>query len=281
MTSERFIITPENALPHVVLWQTYSVEEVARIAAACAGKSQQERIIAALKLLEAVENFANPYAPWLDQDASREEGDGLGDLPDNGDKIRLLTEAAEKIIKLATKNGKVSRKAVLQKSYAWAELVGAENAQNQAYTKWAKAAARECAKWTAWDEHVKKHPEDLTPGAGKAWEIKWGKGAGNKVHSHTEFLSHFELPMENGQAACFRNDNAALALLAGNKGRDYTPFLQHLKTLRRRTPLHSKKTGKIVSPSDRENKESRKRKIGDIETYEIMPRRKGKQSEEK
>lgn len=110
--NNRFSINGDNALPHAILWQSYSVEEVALIAARCEGETHQKRVIEALKLIEAVENIANPLAAWLDQDSHREEGDGLGNVPDieKEQELSKLYQQTDEIIRLATDaDGKINR----------------------------------------------------------------------------------------------------------------------------------------------------------------------------
>lgn len=113
MNDNRFSITPEVLLQQhpILIWQSYPVEEVAKIAAGCAGGTPQERILEALKLLAAAEEIAT-WTPWTDQHLRRKEGDGLGDIPDfeKEDVLFELQQQADEIIKLATDaEGRINR----------------------------------------------------------------------------------------------------------------------------------------------------------------------------
>lgn len=104
--NDRFSINGTNALPHAVLWQSYAVEDVAKIAATFQQGTHQERVINALKLIAAVENIANPHAPWLDQDSRRKEGDE----PAKQDDLYDLQQQADEIINQATDaEGRINR----------------------------------------------------------------------------------------------------------------------------------------------------------------------------
>lgn len=111
--NDRFSINSDNAANIAVLYQSYTVEEVSKIAASFQVGSHQERVVEAIKLIKAVEDIANPYAPWFDQHLRRKEGDGLGDIPDlaKEDILFDLRQQADEIIKLATDaEGRINRK---------------------------------------------------------------------------------------------------------------------------------------------------------------------------
>jgi hypothetical protein len=113
MNTTRFSITPEVLRQQhpIIIWQSYPVEEVAKIAAGCAAGTPQDRILEALKLLAAAEEIAI-WTPWTDQHLRRKEGDGLGDIPDleKVDVLFDLQQQADEIIKLATDaEGRINR----------------------------------------------------------------------------------------------------------------------------------------------------------------------------
>ncbi len=114
MNDTRFTITPEVLREQhpIVIWQSYPVEEVAKIAAGCAGRTPQERILEALKLLAAAEDIAT-WTPWTEQDLQREKGDGLGDISDlQKEQVMFeLWQQIPEIIAAATDAaGSISRK---------------------------------------------------------------------------------------------------------------------------------------------------------------------------
>jgi len=83
-----------------------------KIAASCAAETPRDRILEALKLLAAAEQIAH-WTPWTDQDSRREEGDGLGDIPDfDAEQVIFeLEQMAPEIISQATNgNGRIVRK---------------------------------------------------------------------------------------------------------------------------------------------------------------------------
>jgi hypothetical protein len=144
MNSERFLITPDNALPHVVLWQSYSVEDVARIASACAGETHQDRIVEALKLLEAVEKIANPMAPWLEQDVASDDERVM-------DELRRQTP---EIIKGATsETGRIDRMELCRIACEKAGRVGkggkplTDDRIEKLFHEWLSVAADSHARW--------------------------------------------------------------------------------------------------------------------------------------
>lgn len=146
MNPDRFLITPDNALPHVVLWQPYSVEDVARIAASCSGQTHQARIIDALKLLEAAERIANPMAPWLDQDTVSNEERIMDDL----------RRQTPEIIKQATAaTGRIDRMALCKIACEKAGRVGTGEKPLTAdrieklFHEWLSVAAENSARWEA------------------------------------------------------------------------------------------------------------------------------------
>jgi hypothetical protein len=146
MNSDRLLITPGKALPHVVLWQSYSVEDVARIASACAGETHQDRIVDALKLLEAVEKIANPMAPWLDQDTVSDDERVM-------DELRRQTP---EIIKRATsETGRIDRMELCRIACEKAGRVGkgekplTDDRIEKLFHEWLSGAADSHARWEA------------------------------------------------------------------------------------------------------------------------------------
>jgi len=128
MNDNRFSITPEVLLQQhpILIGQSYPVEEVGKIAAGCAGGTPQDRILEALKLLAAAEEIAN-WTPWTDQDSRREEGDGLGDIPDfDAEQVMFeLEQMAPEIIRQATNgDGQIARKELCKIACAKAGRVG-------------------------------------------------------------------------------------------------------------------------------------------------------------
>jgi hypothetical protein len=251
----------------VVLRQSYPVEVVAGIAAACAGGSHRERLIDALRLLEEAEEMAAPD-PWKNQ---------YSDMPPidcSGEERRL---AAKQIIELATEAGRIRRKDVLKHAYEWAKLAGAEDAQGEAYGKWAASAMAECAMWEAWDRHIQKHPEQLTPEDSRVWEAKWKKRWPKKGTSHAAFTRRFEMESKSGQSIYFRDRNAAFAVLAGYEHRMFTPLLEYLTTKRQNEPMQARDTKQFVSPTDRETERTRNQKLGDVSCVVNLPTGNGAQ----
>lgn len=158
----RFSITPENALPHVILWQSYPVEDVARIAASCAGQSHQERIIEALKLLEAAERIANPDL-WEDQHLQRQEGDELGDIPDfDAEQVMFeLEQAVPEIIREATNDaGEINRLKLCKIACVKAGRdVSDDRVEKLFLREWLPQAAESRARWELFRQM--KHEADL------------------------------------------------------------------------------------------------------------------------
>lgn len=128
MNDTRFSITPEVLLQQhpIIIWQSYPVEEVAKIAAGCAGGTPQDRILEALKLLSAAEEIAI-WTPWTDQHLRREEGDGLGDIPDfqREQVVFEFEQMAPEFIRHATnEDGQIARKELCKIACAKAGRVG-------------------------------------------------------------------------------------------------------------------------------------------------------------
>ncbi len=255
---DRLKVSPENALPHVILEQSYPVEVVATIAAACPGSNHRERVLDALALLAAAEEIANPD-PWKDQHLSRNQGDGLGDLPNDSDTQPEIEATARQIIARASKDGVILRKDVLDAVYEWAGRSGEESARNKSFTTWGEAAAADSLEVAAWRDYVGKHPTKRTIEHCKKWRTAWRKKGGKKRASSSgrRFIEQFETPRVKGQAAEFRDSDAALLALAGDESGSFIPFLHWVKERRRALMLHSS-NGEWVSPSDRRNKGSRR-----------------------
>lgn len=140
----RLLVTPEIACPHANLSQPYSVEDVARIAAGCAGETHQDRIIDALRLLAAAENIANPMAPWLDQDSASDDEQAMD----------VLRRQVSEIIKQATtKAGGIDRVKLCKIACLKAGRVGksgnllSDDRVEKLFHEWLADAADSHARW--------------------------------------------------------------------------------------------------------------------------------------
>jgi hypothetical protein len=247
------IITPEALLesePNIILSRSYSVVDVARIAAGCVGGNSHERVLEAMRLLEAAEEIAKPN-PWKNQS---DEEDAKADAEYG--RWRALVEWARETVKECSSNEGVSRQQILSKVYSYCGRSGNSNAQSKAYMKWATVAAGEWAEISAWRNYVSKHPEKGTQNACTAWRKKW-KSRGGEFPAN-EFLKRFEKPHSNGSAAYFLNEELAVIVLAGDGMGDFTPLLKSWLNPKIQRLLHDPNTGKLVSSSDRKNKGSRK-----------------------
>jgi hypothetical protein len=243
----RLFITPEVALP-CVMQQAYSVEDVARIAAGCVG-SPRERVMEAMRLLEAAEELASPIL-CADQSCDADEA------ADKAEEERLLLrEAAQEIVRLATDAKGVSRSDVLRLAYNWCGRPGGENAQRKAYRTWASNAGNESAEIAAWQGYIEDHPSKLTPEGSKEWRKRWKSSSGRECDAG--FLERYELPYEKGAAVYFRNEDAAIEILVGGDVEEFTPLLRAWTDPKQRMMVRDPNTGKAVSRSDRRNKGTR------------------------
>lgn len=268
--SDRLAVSPESALPHVILGQSYRVEVVAGIAASCPGATHRERVLDALALLAAAEDIANPD-PWRDQHLMRTAGDGLGDLPTESDRQNDLMKVAREIVAESSEKGDITRKSILARVYAWAGRSGEEDARNKAFLKWSAVAAAECSERSAWEAHVKDHPERKTADHcakwRKRWKRNWGKANGKPATRH--FLEQFEKPLKRGETAILRDSEAAIALLTGD-GR-FISFLEWVSGTRK-SPMMRSADGTYVASSDRLNERSRPRPAAEDATVNLALR---------
>lgn len=250
LLSQRDFITPDSVMvtdPNIILSRAYPLVEVARIAAGCAGSSDQERILNALRLLAAAEGIANPD-PWASQSdnvVADEKYDSM---------IDLHSKALE-IVAACTDGKGTQRNEVLSGVYQWLGRKGSQNAQNKAYMKWADAAAAECAEITAWRDYVSKHPEKHTPESCSAWRKKWRSKRAK--FDAGKFLKRLERPSVNGATAYFLDQQAALTALIGDDSGDFTPLLEAWIGPRERDLLRDPETRQFVARGDRKNRATR------------------------
>lgn len=146
----RELIAPEDVLPHgLFLRRPYAVEEVARIAAGCAGETPHDRIQAALELLAAAEDIANPN-PHENQHLSRREDDGLGDVPDlDAEKVMFdLEQQVTGIIEKATNEaGKIDRMELCKNACAKAGREVSDDRTEKLFHEWLSEAADDYGRW--------------------------------------------------------------------------------------------------------------------------------------
>lgn len=245
-------ITPEalrETDPNNTLSRTYSVVDVAQIAAGCMGETYQDRVLEAMRLLEAAEEIAKPN-PWKNQSS---ETDAEEDAAYN--RFCERTNEAWKIVRECTTKDGVPKMEVLAKVYVWCGRSGKSDAQGKAYTKWADKAVEGLAEISAWRDYISKHPEKQTPIEYAAWRKTWKS---RKAKFDTgEFLKQFERPCANGRAAYFLNQEWAVTALAGNGKGDFTALMESWMTPKARRLLHDPVTQKYVAHGDRKNCKTR------------------------
>jgi hypothetical protein len=197
MNSEhaRLFITPETAHPHAILWQSYSIEHVAQIAASIIGGTYHDRVTEALKLLEAAEKIAKPD-PWEDQHLLRCEGDGLGDMPEETDPGGRRFEIARNLVAMVTaKDGRVPLKDLLAKCYEWDNREVTDSARRKAFAAW----AMEAAQFEHWQIHTRNNPLEL---CAEGFE-RWKRHLKPPKPDTTSLLSRFGLTTKKGKTGVF------------------------------------------------------------------------------
>jgi hypothetical protein len=247
--ADRIFVFWENEQAHaIVLRKSYPAEEIARIASSCPGETSKDRIVEAMKLLEAIEKNANPD-PWENQHLFRRQGDGLGDLPEIGDAGGERRADAKFLVEWSTIDGVVPLKTLLALCYDWVGRPGGDSARSKAFATWVKESIQL--------QEMRDHRRTLDATAKKPAKKKRG-GRNPGEAKRIKFYERIGLAKE-GNRLVFACAEAAVQMLA-DAGQGYLPFLKWLHEPRRTNPHHESETGHFTGKNNHTERTKRKLK---------------------
>lgn len=251
----RELITPEDAFSThgLFLRRPYAVEDVAKVAAGCAGETPRDRIQAALELLAAAEDIANPN-PWKK------------DVGPTAEELEAREREISEIIKEATSDaGEIGRVALchaaFKRSGRWNGESEKTDASEKSFRDWVRDAADSYTRWELFRqiedeprprckaveaaEKRLKRAERAGASMNEIWEAGRGVSlaiseqytllvdklfgklsAGDLKERRKKFLKLFESGKTGGKSV-IHNERAARGMLLGEQ--EFTGLLEFLK----------------------------------------------------